>query len=65
VFCGNTFGFDDLRDLVELEGFSSDSLVMCKWISKYSRWFLPRFEMDISYCREDHVAYCNFLLDGF
>jgi len=63
VFYDNTLGFGDLRDLVELERFSSDGLVMCKWVSKSSRWFLPWFEMDISYRHEEHVACCDFLLD--
>lgn len=33
-FCGWTIGFGDLRDLVDLEGFSFDGLFMCKYVSK-------------------------------
>ena len=33
-FVAMLLGFGDLRGLVELERFSSDGLVMCKWVSK-------------------------------
>ena len=59
----NTLGFGNLRGLVELERLSSDGLVMGKWVSKSSRWFLSWHGMDISYWHEEHIAYCDFLLD--
>jgi len=62
-FVAMLLGLGKLRGWVELERFGSDSLVMCKLVSKSSQLFLPRFEGYISCWREEHVVYSEFLLD--
>jgi len=38
-FVAMLLGFGNLPGWVELEILGSDSLVMCKWVSKSSQWF--------------------------